>query len=102
MLRAATLAAYPALANLLPILPADLRPSPPAGRGANWAAGQYVAGVESSGMVATLEALMDRGVIALPLHDAVLVPRSAAEVALEALREGYAGVVGVPPRFRVR
>lgn len=42
---------------------------------------------ESSALVWTLETLRERGITALPLHDAVLVPRSQAEDARAALIE---------------
>jgi hypothetical protein len=53
--------------------------------------------IESDIMVATLLRLIDRQVVALPIHDAVMVPRSAAHVTAEIMLEVFrekAGVVG--------
>lgn len=51
---------------------------------------------------ALLTLLRADGVVALPLHDALLVPSSKAEVAEERLRGAFHWVAGVKPRITVK
>ncbi len=87
-MRAALLAAYPAMADIPAILPADLRENPPP-EGIEWAAGQHLAYLESVALAAALDYAIARGVVALPLHDALLVPESGRVTAENALRGAY-------------
>ncbi len=49
----------------------------------------WLQGRESEIMIGTLEALAKKGVVALPLHDSVVVPASRREVARAAMEESY-------------
>src|SRR5690606_28526722 len=49
---------------------------------------------ESEVMVRVLLTLIDRGVVALPVHDCILVPRSAAYLTKEVMEQAFSDVVG--------
>ncbi len=99
--RDAVLAAYPALADPTTILPPDLQASPPP-QGIGWASGQFLVWRESEALSAALEDLETKGVVALPLHDGLIVPKSAAAVARQALADAYASALGVVARIDVK
>ena len=101
VVREAVLTRYPALADMPAILPSEPL-EVPEDKDLHWAAGQFLVGLEARGMVLALEALMGMGVVALPIHDAVVVPRRYAEMAVGVLREAYGQVVRFPPQFRVK
>ena len=98
--RDVVLAAYPALADPTVILPADMKAAPPP-KGECWAAGQFLVWRESEALIAALDDLEARGVVALPMHDGLLVKRSEADAAKEALRGAYSAVLGVNVRVNV-
>jgi hypothetical protein len=56
---------------------------------------------ESQIMVAVLLRLREDGVVALPIHDSIIVPRSVAGQAKAVMEETFAGTVGVPAVVRV-
>jgi hypothetical protein len=90
--RAAVLARYPFLADLVWCLPADLRDVSP-GPGA--VVPHFLMGLEASALTVAMSTLRDQGVLALPMHDGLIVPRTAQEAARKALEAGYAAVAGV-------
>lgn len=51
---------------------------------------------ESEILVRVLLTLIDREVAALPIHDCILVPRSAAPLTKEVMEQTFLEVVGVP------
>ena len=97
--RHALLARYECLADFTSILPADLRRHPPP-KGVAWAAGQHLVYLESIAIAAALQEVMDQGVVALPLHDALLVPESRVEMAATALDRAYQTHLDLVPRIK--
>jgi hypothetical protein len=77
-LQDAVAAHHPAIA---PILNANIGPA--------------LANTESNILVAVLLRLLDEGIVALPLHDCLLVPASAKPTALAAMREESERIAGV-------
>jgi hypothetical protein len=51
-------------------------------------------------MTAALASLRQHGVLALPVHDSLMVPLSAAAAAREAIEAAYFDVCGVKPRIK--
>jgi hypothetical protein len=98
--RSAALRAYPALADLPVILPAELRRSLPADRH-GWAVGQYLTNLESRVMTVVLESCSRRGVVGLPMHDAIIVPASCAGTAADSLRKACRVVARIEPIVKV-
>lgn len=61
-----------------------------------WAELMYV---ESEAMIGAMEALMSKGIPALPVHDSLIVPVSAREVASEVLKAMYLEHALIEPRL---
>ena len=97
---AAVLAVYPALRDMPAILPAGLVASVP-GERRGWAVGQFIAWHESEAIMEAMERLQAGGVVALPVHDSLVVPLSAAGRAEEALRGAYHARFTFSPRLNV-
>jgi hypothetical protein len=57
--------------------------------------------LESEAVVSTVILLMRSGVPSLPVHDSLIVPVSAAEMAKDVLSNNYSHVCGVTPAFVV-
>lgn len=57
---------------------------------------------ESEAMIATMEALRQHGIPALPVHDSLLVPRRHLEAAKACLADSFEKVVGVRPYITVK
>ena len=55
---------------------------------------------ESEVMIGVLESLARKGVVALPLHDSVIVPAKHSEVARAAMEESYRRVTGFSIRVK--
>jgi len=111
---------YPALKDLVAMLPQDLRemawvyadkasdaiehkrggpleqPQRKAKRGASerWVFGQWLTGWESQIMAETLRLLTDQSIPALPIHDSVMVPERLVEGAEWALKTASRTVLG--------
>ena len=100
-IRMALLAAFPALGDIPAILPADLARTLPAGLH-GWAAGQHLTFLESQVVMAAVLEVMAAGVVALPLHDALVVPLSEVEAARAALVGAFSAAFGVRPVVRVK
>ena len=56
--------------------------------------GHHAQFLESQVMIRTLLDLKEQGVVALPIHDAIIIPRSRAEVAARAMQGAFEGTVG--------
>jgi hypothetical protein len=88
--------AYPALRDLTAIVPSDLLATLPVEWHA-WAAGQYLVNTESRVMDAALLELRRQGIVGLPMHDAIIVPKGAVQAASEALQGAMQEIVGIVP-----
>ena len=97
----AMMATYPVLRDMTAILPPDMVASVPVERH-EWAVGQFITWHESEAVLDALDKLRLAGVVALPVHDSLVVPRSAAESAKGALREAYRARFGVEPRMTIK
>lgn len=51
--------------------------------------------IESNVLLRTLSDLMDQGIVALPVHDGIMVPISKQDLALAAMRNASRAIVGV-------
>jgi hypothetical protein len=91
---AAILARYPFLSDLVWCLPRDLRTISPK---PSEVVPHFLMGVEASALTNSMRALREQGVLALPMHDGLIVPRAAQEAARKTLQAGYAAVAGVMP-----
>lgn len=97
LIRDAALRTYPALRDLLAILPPDLRAALPAER-LGWAVGQYLVNVESRIIVGALRYLANFNVVGLPVHDSVIVPKGAVGRAVEGLHGASSAFAKIVPR----
>lgn len=59
-------------------------------------------GIEADALTAAMREMRGRGVLALPLHDALIVPVSAAESAKSALGDAYERVAGIRPHLTAK
>ena len=98
---ATALAAYPEVASAPSLLPADLAQRVPMDRH-GWALGQWLVGIEAEVMQAALERLAGRGVVALPIHDALLCREEDAQEACKSLVEAFQHRLGAEPRVRIK
>jgi hypothetical protein len=63
----------------------------------------WLMGIEAAALrIALLTLLREDGVVALPLHDALLVPEGMAELAEERLRDAFEWAAGVKPKISVK
>lgn len=85
---------YPELASMTSILPQGLLRALPEDR-QGWAVGQYLVNVEAKIIVEAMSSLRCRGVLTMPMHDALIVPRSRVLDAEAALREACRSHVGL-------
>jgi hypothetical protein len=91
----AVLARYPFLTDMAWCLPDDLMafaPRPGA------VVPHFLMGLEATALTVAMQTLRDQKVLALPMHDGLIVPRACQEDARSALQDGYALVAGVAPR----
>ncbi len=93
-------ASYPALGDLPAAVPPAILSGVPKAS-IDWAAGQYLVFLESEIVGDALAYLMARGVIGLPVHDSILVPRSAVGLAQAGLGEASTRRLGLPLRTKV-
>lgn len=84
---AAAMATYPSLERLSHLLPPEIAATLPSDEHRPWATGQYLAAVEARVIRETIGLIMDQGGVALPMHDALIVPRSWSGRAEAALGE---------------
>jgi hypothetical protein len=98
VIRAAAQRAYPALRDLTAILPRDLAASLPSDRLA-WAAGQHLTNWEARIIAGALGYVRSYGVVGLPMHDALIVPQSAASRAREGIDGAFFTHLKVHPRL---
>jgi hypothetical protein len=99
IIRDAALRTYPALADLSAVLPPDLRASLPR-EAHRWAVGQYLVNQESRIVQGALGYVRHFGVLALPMHDALIVPESAAKLAREGLDGAFFVFLKIHPKFK--
>jgi len=100
IIRAAAFARYPTLKNAKAIVPSHLRDA--FGKGGCGLLGHYLMGVEARIMRGAVARIMDAGGVALPIHDAVLVPASFERCAMDALCKAATAVIGRPLRVKTR
>lgn len=98
-IKRAALKAYPALEEPTAIVPKDILGGLPQDLH-KWAVGQYLTYRESVVIEGALGYLRGRGVIALPMHDAIIVPQGAVKWALQGLEGAFLAHVGIAPRIR--
>lgn len=101
VIRRAALATYPALSQLGSWLPQQLR-NGVAPDQLGWAGAMRLQAIESDIIADTMTALMDAGGVALPLHDAVLVPASWAQRAAEELQRAFTARIGRPVTVKIK
>jgi hypothetical protein len=94
----AILERYPVLRDPTVVIPPDLVAK--TGRPANKLVTHYLAGLEAQALTRAMRWLRMRGILALPVHDSLIVPASAAREARLAMQMGYAGVCGLEPAIR--
>ena len=99
-IRGAAVRAYPALQNMRAILPSDLASALPADK-VDWAVGRYLTCMESRIMAGALGYLQAHNVVGLPVHDSLIVPHTAVEVAKRGLTGACSVFVGITPRLKV-
>ncbi len=96
---AAVLKVYPTLTQPVAVVPQSvLATLPEAAR--ETGVSQYLVFLESAAVDAALCDLRSQGIVGLPMHDAVIVPRDAARKAKAALTRAFLARVGVAPRFK--
>lgn len=95
---AAVLQRFPALAEPARVVPADLVAE--TGRPAYSLVTHYLTAQEVTAMSAAMRALREQNVLALPVHDSLIVPVRAETAARQAITAGYQAVCGVTPRLR--
>lgn len=96
LVRKAVLNVYPCLGCIGPEVlpcPSDVLKALPIGiseaqkdRLIGWAFGQFLINLECSIIQEALDKLLAEGIVALPLHDGLIVPQSAVEATKEAIR----------------
>lgn len=95
LVRKAVLSVYPCLGCIGPeVLPcpsdvlkqADSMEENQRQRLIGWAFGQFLISLECSIIQGAIDKLLAEGIVALPLHDALIVPQSAVEATKEAVR----------------
>lgn len=91
---------YASLDDLTALVPADLLATLPVEHH-RWGAGQHIVRREAAIMERALEGLALFGFPALPVHDSLIVPRSAQRAATESLEEAFQALAGIKPRLKV-
>lgn len=94
----AILERYPVLRDPTVIIPPDLITK--TGRPANKLVTHYLAGLEAQALTRAMRWLRMRSILALPVHDSLIVPASAEREARMAMEMGYAGVCSLEPAVR--
>lgn len=96
---AAVLKVYPTLAQPVAVVPQSVLTSLPE-EAWETSVSQYLVFLESAAVDAALCDLRAQGIVGLPMHDAVIVPRSATRAAKSALTRAFRASVGIAPRFK--
>ncbi len=89
------MARYPFLADLAWCVPTDLQDAFPGGLGL---VSHVLMGLEAEALSTAMRTLRGQGVLALPMHDGLIVAESVQEAARMALEAAYAMAAGVAPR----
>jgi len=98
VVRDAMVAAYPFLEDLLQVVPADLREQE--GDDTDLVP-LYLQAIEAAALTDAIAYVRSKGVLALPTHDGLIVPKSAAQWAVEGLTKGYETWAKITPRTDV-
>lgn len=91
---------YPFLRDLVSLVPQEALATLPRDRHP-WGAGQWIVMREAQIIARALLALANAGIVALPVHDSLVVPEHAEARAREALRTAFVSEVGIEPRLEV-
>jgi hypothetical protein len=94
----AMLEAYPFLADLPGIVPADLRRAHGKRRGL---VSHFLMGIEAAALTAAMEHLRSMGFLALPMHDGLIVQASAERWAAAGLEAAFSYFAKVRPRLKI-
>lgn len=97
--KAAMLGAYPFLGDLPALVPPGVLDGVPEGKRC-LAAGQWITRREADTIGDAMGRCVAQGVPVLPVHDALIVPRGAAEIARAALAGAYMDGPGVAVRLK--
>lgn len=89
---------HPFLADLPALLPPGALADLPE-KDHGWAAGQWVVQLEASIIARTLGDLRVFGIVALPVHDALIVQAGQAMAAVRTLEGAFRDVAGIMPRI---
>ena len=57
--------------------------------------------IEAEAITLAMQTLRGQGVLAMPVHDSLIVPRDAEPVAMQALQDGFQRAAGIVPRVKV-
>jgi hypothetical protein len=95
----------PAIIERFPVLRDPTVIIPPSlikmtGKPARQLVAHYLAGLEAQALTMAMRWLRMRNILALPVHDSLIVPMSARREAQLAIEMGYAGVCGLEPAVR--
>jgi hypothetical protein len=95
---AAVMRRFPVLKHPGLIVPDDLVTE--VGRPAHELVTHYLAAQEAAAMTSAMRTLRQQGVLALPVHDSLIVPAAAEDAARRAIIAGYQEVCRLSPRVR--
>jgi hypothetical protein len=97
VIRKAVLSRFPLLREPAAVVPEAFLPGVPRVR----ALPHYLSGIEADALTTAMRVLWsDHGALALPVFDSLIVPRTAAKAAADALRLGYLVYAGVEPEAK--
>lgn len=102
---AALIARFPALAAPAAVVPPRLAQRfalPGEKHAARRLLTHYLMGIEAEALTLAMASLRARGVLALPVHDSLVVPRAATALAVDAMREAFGTVTGIAPTLDVQ
>lgn len=101
----AMLGRFPFLARPADLVPVRLAVAVPGGFARRSTRGSiltfHLMGLEAEAMTRAVRTLRKAGVLALPIHDSLVVPASAERVAMDVMRAAFRAVVGVEVRLTV-
>lgn len=97
---AAVIRRFPQLEQPALVVPEDLPGE--VGQPAHRLVPHYLAAREAEAMTLAMRSLRQHGILALPVHDSLIVPASAEAQARRAITAGYLAVCGQPPRMTIK
>jgi hypothetical protein len=89
---------FPVLAQPAAVVPQEIVAE--VGRPAPDLVTHYLAAREAAAMSLAMRLLRQQGILALPVHDSLIVPKHAEPLACRAITEGYLAVCGLSPRIK--